>query len=230
LVRLAEERDLLLFVAHTFLFNPSVRRLRQYIQDGTAGDLYYLKARRTHLGLVREDVNALWDLAPHDISMFLYLLGEDPVQVQAMGGTFLREGREDVAFVNLAFPSGVVTNLTVGWADANKERFLDIVGSRARIVFNDLDALEPVRIFYKGIGVEREQVNFGEFKYLLRDGEIVSPRIQLEEPLKVLCGEFLDCVRQGKGHESDGRFGLRVVEVLERVEKALLESSRQRRT
>lgn len=217
----ARKARLTLMVAHTFLYNPSVRKIKELIQGGALGELYYLKARRTHLGLIREDVNAVWDLAPHDISMFLYFLGEHPVEVQAMGRRVLRENREDAAFISLAFPSGVIGNMVVSWADSNKERSLDIVGSKARILFDDLSNLEPVRIFYKGVSVDDSAASFGEFKYMLRDGEIVSPKIDMQEPLKVLCDEFVRCVQTGAQPLSGGEIGRQVVAVLQAVDAAL---------
>ena len=222
LIRKAERRRLTLMVAHTFLYNPSVRRIQALLREGVAGDLYYLKARRTHLGLIREDVNAVWDLAPHDISMFLHLLGETPRRVQAVGRSVLKRGREDAAFINLEFPSGIIGSIVVSWADANKERCLDIVGSKARIAFDDLNTLEPVRLFYKGVGPgESLDSNFGEFKYLVRDGDIVSPKIDVQEPLKILCDDFVGAIRDHRPPISDARLGRDVVSVLARIDAAL---------
>ena len=221
LVRLAEDRERILFVGHTFLYNPSVRYIKELIDKGVLGDVYYIKTRRTHLGLIREDVNVVWDLAPHDISMLLYLLGEGPTKIQAMGGNFLRDGREDVALINIAFPSGAIASVTVSWADSNKERYVDIVGSKARIVFNDLDNLEPVRIYHKGVSAERDARNFGEFQYMLRDGDINSPKIEQREPLNLMCQAFLDAVVTGEPPLSDGACGREVVNVLCRIDEAL---------
>lgn len=219
---LARARGRILMVAHTFLFNPAVRALRALIRDGVAGDVYYLKARRTHLGIIREDVNAVWDLAPHDLSMFLYLLDETPVEVQAMGRCVLRAGREDAAFINLRFPGGAIANLAVSWADSNKERYLDVVGSRARITFDDLNTLEPIRIFHKGVGVDvTPDTDFGVFKYLLRDGDIVSPKIEPHEPLRVLCQEFVTAVHTRAEPLSGARLGREVVRLLARIDQVL---------
>jgi len=219
---LAEEKNAVLMVAHTFLFNPSVIQLKKYISDGVLGEVYYMRARRTHLGLIRQDVNAVWDLAPHDISMFLYFLGELPSGIQAMGRKILKSEQEDVAFINLRFPSGVIAQIDVSWADSNKQRSLDIIGSKSRLSFDDLNIQEPVRIFEKGISVEHESnPTFGEFKYLQRDGDIVSPKIDVQEPLQTLCNTFVDSVKTRKTPISDGRFGRDVVDVLCRIEQAL---------
>jgi len=222
LVERARQKDKILMVAHTFLYNPSVWKLRQLVKDGILGDVYYIKARRTHLGLIREDVNAVWDLAPHDISMFIYLLEEEPATVQAQARCMLRDGREDVAFINLQFPSGIIGNIVVSWADSNKERWLDIVGSRARASFDDLNTAEPVRIFYKGVSLPSPgDENFGEFKHLVRDGEIVSPKIAVQEPLRVLCEDFIASIRERRAPLSDGDLGRKVVSVLERIDRSL---------
>jgi len=222
LVQRSKQAGRLLMVAHTFLYNPSVWKLKQLLREGVLGDVYYLKARRTHLGMIREDVNAVWDLAPHDISMFIYLLDEEPTLVQAQARCMLRKGREDVAFINLQFPSGVIGNIVVSWADSNKERWLDIVGSRARASFDDLNTAEPIRIFYKGVAVpEPGDENFGEFKHLVRDGEIVSPKIAMQEPLKVLCEDFVASIRERRAPVSDGELGRKVVSVLERIDRTL---------
>ncbi len=222
LIDLAQSQKKLLMVAHTFLFNPAVRRLKQLITEKVPGDIYFIKARRTHLGPIRQDVNVVWDLAPHDLSMMFYLLEERPSEVQAMGASFLKPGTEDVAFVNLRFPSGVVGNIVLSWADSNKERYFDVVGSKARIAFDDLSNLEPIRIFQKGVALHEEQArNFGEFQFVLRDGDILSPKVDMAEPLRVLCDEFLEALRTRKAPYSDGKFGRDVVAVCAEIERQL---------
>jgi predicted dehydrogenase len=127
-----------------------------------------------------------------------------------------------VAFINLRFPSGVVGNIILSWADSNKERYLDVVGSRARIAFNDLSNLEPIRIFYKGVALKEEQArNFGEFQFVLRDGDIVSPQIDMAEPLRILCEEFVQAVQTGNKPYSDGRFGADIVAACQKIEELL---------
>jgi predicted dehydrogenase len=218
----AARQGTILMVAHTFLFNPAVRRLKQLLKEKVPGDVYFIKARRTHLGPIRRDVNVVWDLAPHDLSMMFYLLDERPVEIQAMGAGFLDPSVEDVAFINLRFPSGVVGNIILSWADSNKERYLDVVGSRARIAFNDLSNLEPIRIFYKGVALKEERAtNFGEFQFVLRDGDIVSPQIDMAEPLRILCDEFIQAVKTGIKPYSDAQFGTDIVATCSRIEELL---------
>ncbi|MCP4652150.1 MAG: Gfo/Idh/MocA family oxidoreductase [Candidatus Omnitrophica bacterium] len=221
LVELSEERKLALMVSHTFLYNSAIRQIKRYIDNGECGKIYYLKATRTHLGLIREDVNAFWDLAPHDISIFNYLLGAMPIKVSVVGSQVIREGREDVGFATLFYPHNVIANIHVSWIDSHKEREVSIVAARQRIVFDDLNNLEKIRIFEKGIEVEREISNFGEFQLLLRDGNIVSPKVSDYEPLKKQCEHFLECVEQKKMPLTDGKNGFEIVKILEAFQESL---------
>jgi len=222
LLALAKRHGRVLMAGHTFMYNPAVQKVKELLRTGACGKIYYLKARRTHLGLVREDVNAVWDLAPHDVYMFNHFLEAEPTQVTAIGGRYLSRKRADAAFINLKYPRGVIGNIIVSWADSNKERIVEIVGSRARILFDDLNTLEPVRIFEKGIAAHiHAGTSFGEFKYSLRDGDIISPQIRMSEPLKAMCDHFVECVRTRSRPLSDGRQGMAVVRVLSLIEKRL---------
>ena len=222
LAQLARRRRRLLMVGHTFLYNPAVRKMRDLIRQGTCGEIYYMKATRTHLGLIRPDVNAVWDLAPHDISIFNYLLGRMPVSVSAVGGCYLKKGKEDVAFINLVYPPAILASIHVSWADSNKERTVSVVGSRARLVFDDLNALERVKIFEKGISTNvGGRDSFGEFLFALRDGDIISPKVPTTEPLSALCQEFLKCVKTRKEPLTGARNGVDVVRVMCAVERSL---------
>ena len=218
LCRLAEKNDLILMVGHTFLYNPGIRKIKQYIDEAVLGQIYYLNATRTHLGLIREDINAIWDLAPHDISIFNYFLGTTPLQVNAIGACHLKAGKEDVAFINLIYPNSVIANIHVSWEDSNKERTIRVVGSEARSVFNDLDNFERVRLFKKGIGVTQETDDYGDFQLQLRDGDIISPLLELHEPLKEMCAHFIRCVRERSRPLTDGRSGYEVVKVMKAIE------------
>ena len=221
LIEKARAGNRVVMVSHTFLYNQAVRNLKVLLDEGEVGQVYYLKATRTHLGLIRSDVNAVWDLAPHDISIFNYLLNEQPENVQATGARFLEGQMEDVAFINLTYPSGVVASIHVSWADANKQRSVEIVGSKARVVFNDLDLVEPIRIFKKGVEVKEGGQSFGEFKYAIRDGDIISPRIQALEPLRTLCEHFVECVKTRQEPMTTAEQGRNVVAVLEQIDREL---------
>lgn len=220
LIELAEDSALVLMVGHTFLYHKALRKVKEYIDSGDAGRIYYLQSTRTHMGLIRADVGALWDLAPHDVSIFNFLLGEIPCQVSAVAGCYL-DGYEDVAFATFSYPSGALANMHVSWLNANKVRSLEVIGSRARIVFDDIDNLEKVRLFQKGVSLGDGYSNFGEFQYLLRDGDIISPKIDLAEPLKDQCVDFLRCIWSGSKPLSDGQSGLEVVRALEAAERSI---------
>lgn len=226
LIALAKKKKKILMVGHTFLFNPAVKKLKEYIKKGTLGDIYYLHATRTHLGLVRTDVNASWDLVPHDISIFSYLLEKEPVSLSATGGSFLRKPRQDVVFINLTYPGGIIANIHASWADSNKVREVQIIGSRARVVFDDLNNLEKVRLYKKGISVDKSFVNYGEFQLLLRDGDILSPKVDPQEPLRLQCQHFIDCVRKKKQPFTDGKSGAQVVKVMNAIDKSLKSNGR----
>jgi predicted dehydrogenase len=221
LTALAEARGLILMVGHTFLYNPGVLKIKDYIKQGDMGRLYYLYARRTNLGPIRQDVNALWDLAPHDVAIFNYLLESTPEWVSAVGAKVLRNCREDVGFISLGYPSGIVGHIHVSWADAYKVREVVVVGSDKRIVFNDFNVMERVRVFQKGVTlVEPEASSYGEH-FLMRDGDIISPRIEISEPLKNQCNHFLKCVTQKQRPLSGGSEGQEVVRVMEAIDRSI---------
>lgn len=221
LKKLGDEKKRTIFVGHTFLYNPGVRKMKEIIDAGELGAIYYLTATRTHLGLVREDVNVAWDLAPHDIAIFNYLLGQSPIRIDAFGVCHLKKGREDAAFIHLLYPNSVLGQIHVSWVDSNKERTVKVVGSEARVVFDDIDNLERVKIYKKGISRPKDHTGFGEFQLLLRDGDIISPRVEPLEPLKTMCSEFVDCLRTGAKPLTDAQSGYEVVRVMEQINEAL---------
>lgn len=222
LIRLAEQRRVKLMVGHTFVFNSGIRKVKEYVEQDQLGKVYYLYARRTNLGPIRTDVNALWDLAPHDISIFNYLLGAVPTWVSAVGTQVLNNGREDVGFISLGYGEGVVAHVHVSWADPHKVREVVVVGSDKRIVFNDLGVPEQVRVFEKGLApAPEEAANFGEYHFQIRDGAIVSPRVEMSEPLKNQCMHFVDCVINGTRPITGGIEGRDVVAVLEAIDRSM---------
>jgi predicted dehydrogenase len=222
LIALAESKDATLMVGHTFLYNAGIRKIKTYIQQAEVGRVYYLYARRTNLGPIRRDVNALWDLAPHDVSIFNYLLDSVPEWVSAVGVKVLQNCHEDVGFISLGYQNGIVGHIHVSWADPNKVREVVVVGSDKRIVFNDLNTLERVRVFEKGVmPVTSEASSYGEYHFLMRDGDIISPRIEVDEPLKNQCSHFLDCVTRGNRPLTGGWDGLAVVRVMEAIDRSI---------
>jgi len=220
LLSLSERANLLLLVGHTFLYNAGVRKVKEYVDEQ---HVYYLYARRTSLGPIRRDVNAIWDLAPHDVAIFNFLLGRKPDLVSAVGAKVLHNHREDVGFISLTYPGGIVGHIHVSWADPNKTREVVVVCRDQRIVFNDLDPLERVRVFNKGVKVEplEEPVSFGEYHFLLRDGDITSPALPVSEPLKNQSGHFLHCIRRGEIAFTDAGQGLAVVRVMEAIDESV---------
>lgn len=221
LIALAEDAGLVLMTGHTFLYNAAVARVRELLQSESAGELYYLYARRTNLGPIRGDVNALWDLACHDVAIFNYLLDAVPMWVSATGHRVLGTPREDVGFVTLKYPQRVMAHIHVSWTDPNKVREVVVVGSERRVVFNDVDVAEPVRIFDRGVSPRREAAGYGDLSLIVRDGDIVSPRIDMIEPLRTQALHFVAVVLNGEPGMSDGRFGRDVVTVMEAIDLSL---------
>ena len=221
LIELADSRSLVLMVGHTFVFNPGIRKVKEFTQREGA-PVYYLYSRRTNLGPIRRDVNAVWDLAPHDIAIFNFLLESTPEWVSAVGGKVLRNCREDVGFISLGYPGNVLGHIHVSWADPDKAREVVVVKGDSRIVFNDLNGTEQVRVYEKGVrNVESEPLSYDESRFQIRDGDIISPRIEASEPLKNECRHFLECVRQGQQPISGGFEGREVVRVLEAVNRSI---------
>ena len=222
LVDLAEKGKRLLMVGHTFLYNDAVIWMKDYLSQGGCGEkIYYMHAVRTNLEPIRYDVNALMDLAPHDISIFLYLLGAKPVAVSASGAAFLNEAREDVTFMTIYFENGTLGHVHVSWLDPRKVRQVTVIGDKKMIVFDDIAVQEPIRIYDKGVRCSQEYSDFGEFKAIVYDGDVVIPKVQLGEPLKNQCREFLNDLQAGKIHRSDASFGLEVVRVLDAARESL---------
>jgi predicted dehydrogenase len=221
LVVLGESNMVTLMVGHTFIYNTGIRKVRDYLKQEPE-NIYYLHARRMNLGPIRSDVNALWDLATHDIAIFNYLLDSLPEWVSAVGGKVLRNCREDVGFVCLGYPNNVLGHIHVSWADPNKTREVVAVCSNRRIVFNDLNGQEQVRVFEKGVrAVVSEPLSYGEQQLQIRDGDILSPKVEATEPLKNQCRHFLECVRTGSRPLTGGREGRDVLKVLEAIDESM---------
>jgi predicted dehydrogenase len=215
-----------LMVGHTFLYNPAVRALRELVQDGELGEIYYAHSQRLNLGLFQRDVNVIWDLAPHDVSILMYVLGARPVAVSARGGAYVQPGIEDVAYLELAFPDQVRTEIHVSWLDPNKVRRTTIVGSRKMAVYDDVETLEKIRVYNKGVHAPPRTDTFGEFQLSYRYGEITIPYLASTEPLRLECEHFLECIQHGATPLTDGQHGLEVVRVLETAQSSLAKGAR----
>jgi predicted dehydrogenase len=212
-------------VGHVFLYNPGTLHLKQAIDRGDLGRIYYMDAVRTNLGPVRSDVGVIYDLASHDISIFNFLLGSRPVSVSAAGGAFLQKGIEDIGFLTLTYPKGVICHVHTSWLNPRKVRQLTVVGDRKMAVWDDMNTLEPIRHYDKGL-VPKNYTSFGEFHMILRDGAITIPKLQLFEPLLRQDQEFVDCLRTRKAPTASARFGLDVVHALEAARISLRSGGR----
>ncbi len=219
LKEIADAKGLQLMVGHIFLFVPAVRMIRQLMLDGELGDIYYVNITRVNLGIFQKDVNVVWDLVPHDVAMLNYLFDSAPTRVSATGQCFVQrdKGLEDVAFVTLEYPSGQVAHLHVSWLDPNKIREATFVGSKKMVVYDDVAMTDKIKIYDKGVDVMPHYDGFGEFHLAYRHGDILIPKIDQVEPLKVETGHFVDCIEGRAKNLSNGALGLQVVEVLEKA-------------
>lgn len=227
LIALADQAGAVLMVGHTFEYNAAVTRLRSIIHSGALGRIYYVDSARLNLGLYRPDVNVVWDLAPHDVSILNHTLGSSPRSVEAWGDSHAHDGREDVAYLRLHYDDPKVTALAqVSWLSPSKVRRLTVVGSEKMAVYNDLLDNERIRIFDKGVEVPPGALHDPPLTY--RYGSITAPYIPFEEPLQVQNRHFLDCVANRERPRTDGDVGLAVVATLEATERALREGGRVR--
>jgi predicted dehydrogenase len=224
LIELAEKKDLVLMVGHTFLYNAAVVTMKDLINRGELGQIYYLDAARLNLGLFSHDLSVLWDLAPHDISILLFLLDKLPQAVSAHGSSCAFNGIHDVAYVNMIFPENIMAHIHVSWLDPCKVRRVTVVGSKKMAVLNDIETLEKIKIYDKGVEAPEYSNNFAEFQFSYRYGDILIPNIHLVEPLKVECQQFLDCIIHHEKPSSSGEVGLHVVKILEAAQKSLSNS------
>jgi predicted dehydrogenase len=213
----AEQAGKVLMVGHLLEYHPAVGRLKELLDGGELGELYYVYGNRLNLGKLRADENALWSLGAHDVSVILHLIGEEPEECLAHGRSYVRDGVEDVVFCYLRFPSGIVAHLHLSWLDPHKERRLTVVGARRMATFDDMQLEGKLTVYDKGF--DEDVRSWGE--YIARSGEIFSPYIPNVEPLRVECEHFIECVRTGAAPRSDGHSGLRVVRVLERLQRSL---------
>jgi predicted dehydrogenase len=217
LLRIAEERDLVLMPGHLLLYHPGVRKLKELIDAGELGNVLCVYGNRQNLGKIRKDENALWSLGVHDLSVILYLIGEEPTEAVAHGNAFLNEGVEDVVFCYLRFPSGKIAHMHLSWLDPHKMRRLTVVGREKMVVFDDMELERKVTIYEKAPW--EPAGTYGE--WLTRSGDILSPRIANDEPLRLECEHFLRLVENGPDGHKEARDGLVVVNALDRLTESL---------
>lgn len=221
LADLADSLGLTLMVGHTFQYNPAVRALRELVMSGELGDIYYIDAARLNLGIFQQDINVLWDLAPHDISILRDVLGCEPVMVSARGSASVTPGVHDVVYLELRFPDNVLAHVHLSWLDPCKVRRVTVVGSKKMVVYNDVSDVEKIRIYDKGVDRPYETDTFQDFHLTYRYGALQVPFIPFDEPLRLQCEHFLHCAQTGERPYSDGHAGAQVVRILELADRSL---------
>jgi predicted dehydrogenase len=220
LVAIAEERKLVLMPGHLLLYHPGVQKLKRLVETGELGDVLCVYSNRQNLGIIRKDENALWSLGVHDLSVILYLIEEQPIEAVAHGNAFLNKGVEDIAFCYLRFPSGKIAHMHLSWLDPHKMRKITVVGHEKMAVFDDMELERKVTIYDKA--PEQPAGNYGEWR--TRTGDIFSPKIPNDEPLRLECTHFLRLVEEGPGEFAEARAGLEVVRALELLHLSLGEA------
>jgi predicted dehydrogenase len=210
-------------VGHLLKYHPAIEFLKEYTEAGYLGDVRYLYSQRLNLGQVRRDENALWSLGPHDIAVANHLLGAAPIEVCAVGESYLQSGIHDVVFLTMRYPGRKLAHVHVSWLDPHKTRKLTVVGSLQMAVFDDMEPAEKVRLYDRGVDLPTLAGGDATAGLRLRFGDISIPRLSVTEPLQAECQHFVDCIREGWTPRSDGRDGLQVVQVLEAAERSLQE-------
>jgi predicted dehydrogenase len=213
----AREAGLTLMVGHLLEYHPGLGRLKEIADSGELGDIHYIYGNRLNLGKLRAEENALWSLGAHDVSVVLQLAGEEPVECSAVGESYMRPGVEDVVFAFLRFPSGIAAHLHLSWLDPHKERRFTVVGSKKMATFDDMQVERKLTVYDKGF----DEAGPGFDDYVVRSGEITSPAIGSAEPLRIECEHFVTAIRSGEPPRSDGASGVRVVRVLEELQRSL---------
>lgn len=214
LASLAYSKGLTLLTGHTFIYSPPVNKVKEVIDSGTLGEIYYISLSRVNLGLYQKDVDVIWDLAVHDISILLYWLNEVPCSATAFSRACIQKDKSDVAFIWLKFPSGIIATIEVSWLSPQKLRRSIVAGSKRMVVYDDTSSSEKVRIYDHGVMLHDPQ-SFGEYQLSYRMGDMVAPHLSNHEPLVLEVDHFLECIETGKQPATNGEFGVKVVRVLE---------------
>ena len=223
----AGSRGLMLMVGHTFLYNGAVRLVKTMIDAGDLGDIRYVFMRRLNLGIVRRDVDALWNLAPHDLSILNYWIDRPVTRVGAVGHSYLQPGIADVVFAHLTYEGNISGHIQVSWLDPSKVRQATVVGSRKMLIFDDMSVDSRITVFDKGIDIEHLDSKlhtfetFGEHQLIVRAGDVWLPRVEFKEPLIEEIDDFVGCIQDGRRPIADGASGLEVVKLLERLSRAM---------
>lgn len=215
LIAIAKQKSLVLMVGHTFLYSPAVRKIKEIVDRNDIGEIRYISARRLNLGLFQKDINVAWDLAPHDISIILYIMQETPYSVNCRGAAHVTPGIEDVTSMSLHFSNEKSATIQSSWLDPKKVREITIVGSERMIVYDDVALQEKIKIFDVNVKRPPRYDTFAEFHYAYHYGDTYSPYVKQDEPLKIECQHFIDCIRNGRTPITSGTKGMEVVKILE---------------
>ncbi len=221
LIACAERTGRVLMTGHTFIYNAAVKAIRQIVESGELGEVLYVYASRVNLGRIRQDVNALWNAAPHDISILNFVLGTQPVRVRALGRSYLQPGIEDVVFAVFEYPGGLLAHVHSSWLDPSKVRKTTFVGTNKMVVYDDVESEGKIKIYDKGVRRQTPEQEYGEFQLRLHDGDIRIPKIRFTEPLAEECRHFVECCRTRRRPDTDGAGGLAVVAALEAAQESL---------
>lgn len=221
LIALSGENDAVLFVGHVFLYSAPVAKLKELVTSGELGDLYYISSSRLNLGPVRYDVNALWDLAPHDISIMLDLMGDSPVSVSCAGMAYLKDEVHDVCSLALNFNKKRMGIIHVSWLDPHKKRVMTVVGSKKMAIYDDIEPLEKIKVYDRSVDAPPHTDSYGDFRVSYRYGDTYSPRLDEVEPLRAECRNFVQSIIAGSKPKTDGYNGLGVVRVIEAAQNSL---------
>ncbi len=227
LIKTAEEKKRILMVGHTFEYEAAVNKIKEIVECGELGKILYVSCTRVNLGLFQKDINVVWDLAPHDISIILYVLGQFPVSVNCQGKAHYKPEIEDVATTTLNFNNGLIAFIHNSWLDPKKIRQTTIVGTRKMLVYDDLELQEKIKIYDKGLEIPPYYDTFAEFHFSYRSGDVYCPRIDEYEPLRKQCDIFLECIKKEINPPSDGDNGLRVVAILEASSNSLKRAGKE---
>jgi len=221
LIEMAEEKKLTLMVGHTFIYSTPVRKIKEIVDNGDIGEVLCINSQRLNLGLFQKDINVAWDLAPHDISIILYVMGEAPVSVNCQGKAYMLPDVEDVTNMTLNFNNGGFASIQSSWLDPNKVRRMTFVGSKRMILYDDNEPLEKIKIYDKRVETPPHYDTFAEFHYSYHYGDMYCPHLRQIEPLRVQCKHFLDCIHSRSEPQSSGLDGLEVIQILEAASKSL---------
>jgi predicted dehydrogenase len=221
LVMLSEKYDRKLMVGHTFIYTAAVQKMKEIIDSGELGDIFYINSQRLNLGLFQQDINVIWDLAPHDIAIILHLLNQNPSTVSAIGASHINYRIEDVAVLTLRFPNGLIAFIQTSWLDPDKIRRMTVVGSKKMMVYDDVQPTEKIRIYDKGVEGPKHYDTYAEFHYSYKYGDIVIPKIDGAEPIRTELNHFVDWILGETEPLSDGNSGMDVVKILEAAQQSI---------